>query len=121
MPAYNTTGNPAINALYPGDTGTAWNAETLTAPVASVQFGLPPNPLGQITSLSVQLSFATTPTAVVDIQVANVDADANYVTVATSSNTSPALKDFQTAAQYVRLNLASQTGGGAVTASISRK
>ena len=111
----------AAIALPPGGQGTAFNAETPTAPQASQAFAVPP-PFGSgQAQLSVQIAFASAPTAVVDVQGADLDADANYVSLATNStNKQHDRLDISCNARFVRLYLASQSAGGAITAYVTR-
>lgn len=118
MPNYNASGT--VYALYPGDEITLFDAETPTAPQASQQVAMQPNKDGGPAALAVQVSYASAPTATLDIQAANVDADANYVTIGSSQNTQHDLVEIGSSAAFIRVNLASQSAGGAVTVVLRR-
>lgn len=124
MPLYgvNQSGfNPAPNqglnltAVQPGDSFTLFNAETVTAPQASVAFSRAAGPANSDGGTTFSISFASAPTAVVQIQAANQDLDSEYVTVYTSSNTQhDAYTDVGRSAFY-RARVLSQSAGGAIT------
>jgi hypothetical protein len=122
MPNYQTTG--PITALYPGDPPAyAFNAESPTPPQASQQFALarPYGPGMEVEqTIAWQTSFASAPAAVaVWLQVADVDADANYATVDSSTATAGERRAVSTRAKFLRVTLNAQSGGGAITATVS--
>jgi hypothetical protein len=120
MPNYNVNAAPA--ALYPGDVGFAFNAESPAAPQSSAQFALPAftgAAADQGRQISWQTSFSAAPTAVnVVLQAADVDADANYTTVDTSTNVNGERRQVLVRSRFLRARLVSQTGAGAITLSI---
>jgi hypothetical protein len=84
MPAYNTLTPPA---LYAGDTGVAINNEAVVAGYFSQQFALAKDLVnGEPQSLAVEVVFSANPgNFEVDLQTADTDANANYVTKASLS------------------------------------
>jgi hypothetical protein len=80
MPLYSATA--PCTAIYPGDTATVINAEALTTGQSSARVVIG-NPYGrEVESASVLLKFSADPGAFeVDVQQADVDADANYLNV----------------------------------------
>jgi hypothetical protein len=122
MPNYQTSG--PITALYPGDPPAyAFNGESPMPPQASQQFALarPYGPGMEVAqTIAWQISFASAPTAVaVYLQVADVDADASYATVDVSTETAGERRTISTRAKFVRVKLNAQSGGGAITATLS--
>lgn len=121
MPNYAVTSNPT--AIYPGDTVVAFNAETPTPPQASKQFCVAPSPWGSGAQgqFAIQIQFAAAPTAVVTVQSAAVDADADYITTGVSStNKQFDVLSLTTNSPFIRVQLTSETAGGAVTVTIFR-
>lgn len=120
MPNYSATTPPF--AIYPGDVGTAFNAESPTPPQASIQFALPQFTgahVDQGRQISWQTSFSAAPTAVnAVLQAADNDADANYSTVDTSTNVNGERRQILVRARFIRARLVSQTGAGAITVTI---
>lgn len=120
MPNYNAQ-NPPWSAA-PGDVVFPFNAESPAPPQASQQYALGPTvggtgPGGR--TIAWQTSFASAPTAVsVVLQAADVDVDANYATIDTSTATAGERRQAQVQARFVRVKLVSQTGGGAITVSL---
>jgi hypothetical protein len=119
MPLYGTIPVPALS---PGDSFTAFNAETVTAPQASAAVAMAYKEGAGVPQVAVSIQFASAPTAVVEIQTSNTDVDADYVTVSGSgsTNTSPDILQLPIAAAFVRAYVASQSQGGAVTVEIRR-
>ncbi len=119
MPNYNAD---TPHTIYPGDVVTPFNAETPTPPQASQQFALPAFTgahVEQGRQVSWQTSFASAPTAVnAVLQAADQDADANYATVDTSTQTAGERRQILVRAKFVRAKLVSQTAGGAITVTI---
>jgi len=121
MPNYNNTFPPF--AIYPGDSVAVFNNENPTAPQASQQVAIG-NVYGEDdVGVSVLLSYpGGAPASVsINVQMADTDVDASYVTVVNSSN--PAGDSLNLSVQrhkFVRVQKASQTGGGAMTAVIAR-
>jgi hypothetical protein len=115
MPAYGTPqGGGVLTCVNAGDQFTLFNAETLTAPQASISFNRGSDPVaGQPNGIVFQISFATAPTAAVQIQGSNDLV--NWSVVYTSTNTSPdSYPDLGQFAFY-RAFLVSQSAGGALT------
>jgi hypothetical protein len=126
MPNYNPAAAGPPYAIYPGDTGFAFNNENPSAPQASQQFALGAVYDNMPASVSLELSFpGGAPTACqYDLQEATTDADANYVTVPGASLTFASLNasgvgridSVNLKGRFVRVRKVSQTGGGACTA-----
>ncbi len=123
MPNFNAQ-NPPF-AIYPGNVVYPFDAETPAPPRASQQYALGKAYDGAAAGPDVvrfDISYAAAPTAVsVEIQSAVDDADADYVTEYTSTNVngeSVKLTNFR--GRFVRVLLASQTGGGAITVRLER-
>ena len=121
MPNYNAQ-NPPF-AVYPGDVVFPFNSESPAAPQASQQFALAPTvggtgPGGRVVAW--QTSFASSPGAVnAVLQAADVDADANYQNLDSSTNTAGERRQVTNVqAKFLRVKLVSQTGGGAITVSL---
>lgn len=115
---FNGPPNEGLNLalLIPGDGPYfLFNAETLTPPQASVAFARGLGPNGQKGPIVFTISYASSPTAVLVIQGADTDLDADYITLSTSTNVQ---NDFYTDLglfSFYRAKLVSQSGGGAVT------
>jgi len=120
MPNYNSSAAPA--ALYPGDLGFAFNAESPTPPQSSVQFALPAftgATADQSRQISWQTSFSAAPSAVnVVLQAADQDADASYATVDTSTNVNGERRQALVRARFLRARLVSQTGAASLTVTL---
>lgn len=101
--------------LNPGDQFFLFNAESLTAPQASVAFNRGPGPTLEPAGIVFTIKFAAAPTDSLVIQGSNTDVDGDYQTLFTSTN-----KQFDYYADigefaYYRAKLVSQSAGGAVT------
>jgi hypothetical protein len=123
MPNYNAASPPP--AIYPGDVVHPFDAESPAAPQASQQYavaGAYDGAAGGPSELRVDLRYASAPSAVsVQVQSSINDADADYVTEATSTNTAgESIKLTNFRGRFVRVLLESQTGGGAITATLQR-
>lgn len=123
MPNYNAQKPP--HAVYPGDVVYPFNGESPAAPQASQQYAVAgpyDGAAGGASELRVDIQYASAPTAVsVEIQSAVDDAAGNYFTEYTSTNTvgeSVKLTGFR--GRFVRVLVASQTGGGAITVRLER-
>ena len=121
MPNYNAQ-NPPF-AVYPGDVVFPFNGESPATPQASQQFALAPTggaagPGGRVVAW--QISFASAPASVsLALQAADVDADANYQNLDSSTNTSGERRQVTNVqARFLRVRLVSQSGGGAITVSV---
>jgi len=120
MPNYSNSFPPF--AIYPGDSVSVFNNENPTPPQASQQVAIG-NVYGEDdVGVSAIITYASAPTSVqIDIQMADVDADASYVTVATTSQTGGDQLNVNTARhKFVRARKVAQSGGGAVTVTIAR-
>ncbi len=122
MPNYQSQ-NPPF-AIFPGDVVNPFSAEGPTPPQASQQFALAltgggTGPGGRVVAW--QTSFASAPTAVsVQLQSADVDADASYQTLDSSTATAGERRQVANVqAKFLRVKLVSQTGGGTITVSLS--
>lgn len=121
MPAYNTPqAGGTLTSVIPGDSYTLFNAESLTAPISSIAFSRGESPSGSDQGMTFQMSFASTPTAVVVIQGSNQDIDALYETIWTSTNTQYDNYTDTTRWAFYRAKLVSQSGGGALTVTVKR-
>ncbi|HVB35375.1 MAG TPA: hypothetical protein VNJ52_13525 [Patescibacteria group bacterium] len=123
MPNYNAQDPP--NSIYPGVAIYLFDAETPTPPQASQQVALAgayDGAAGTPQDVRVDITYASAPSAVsVEVQTSIDDADANYVTEYTSSNTAgESVKLSALKARFLRVKLSSQTGGGAITAEVLR-
>lgn len=121
MPNYSTTAAPFT--IDTGDVVFAFNAESPAPPQSSIQFALPSftgATADQSRQISWQTSFASAPTAVnVVLQAADQDADANYVTVDTSTNVNGERRQLLVRARFLRARLVSQSAGGAITVTLA--
>jgi hypothetical protein len=128
MPAYNAAVIP--NSISPGDVATVWNAETPAAGAggasASAQVALA-TAVSQSSSVHFDGKFSGAPGAFeVDCQVADVDADANYQTLANLNiatvdavnNTFHA--EAVTDARFARMLMRSRTNAVSITGTIGR-
>jgi len=116
MPNYGVKqAGGVLTSVCPGDQYFLFNAETPTAPQASVAFSRGSYQPADDAGITFQIIFASAPTASVTIQGSNVDSNADYVVLFTSTN-----KQFDSYTdtnrfQFYRANLASQSAGGAIT------
>ena len=123
MPNYGTlqAGNTLPTALQPGDSMLLFNAESPTAPQSSIAFAVGYNPGGGGSNPIVfEAVWASSPTATLYIQGSNTDADAQYITLGTITNTSPAYYADSGGFAFYRVQLASQSAGGAITVKVKR-
>jgi hypothetical protein len=96
------------------------NAETVATNYASIPFARQVSPSGDDAGSTFQILFASAPTATVNIQASNVDADASYVTVFTSTNKqTDAYTDIGRSAFY-RVQVSNYSAGGALTVLVQR-
>lgn len=121
MPLYGVAqAGGVLTCLIPGDSMTLFAAETLTAPQASVAFNRGESPSGNDQGCTFQILFATAPTSTLAIQGSNLDVDADYVTLFTStSKQQDGYTDTGRWAFY-RAKLLTQSAGGAVTVNVQR-
>ena len=123
MPVYGTVqaGNNQPAAVQPGDSIYLFNNESPSAPVASIPFARGYNPGGGATNpIIFHVRWASAPTATLNIQGSNVDADAQYVTVGQIVNQSPGYYADAGGFAFYRVQLASQSAGGAITVLVQR-
>src|SRR5262249_52479874 len=110
-------------AIYPGDSVAVFNNENPTPPQASQQVAIG-NVYGEDdVGVSVLLSYpgGAPTTVIINVQMADTDVDSAYVTVASSSvTTGDSLNLSVQRHKFVRVQKASQAGGGAMTAVIAR-
>lgn len=125
MPAYSQGKGVAI---YPGDTVFVFNNESPANGTASQYVALGANASQGLSGFAVDYFWAAGAVAAVSIlvQVSQTEADADYFTIDTlatvGTGTNGAFHNDYSgiSAQFVRLVLSSQTGAGAITASITR-
>lgn len=121
MPAYSNATPPL--ALFPGDVGFSFNAETFPSNgTAGSQFAIPePAGLpGQGHTVRWQTIFGTAPSAIsIILQGASADVDAEYTTLDTSTATAGEARTLVgVRARFLRAKLTSATGGASLTAKI---
>lgn len=128
MPAYPVT---PVRSVFPGDVITVWSAETPSpgngTTSASQQVALTQNQVRAGTPFSVDGQFSGTPGAFeVDVQVAAVDADTNYQTVANgnitaadSTNNTFHFDGTLVNAKFVRLLMRSRANSVTITATVT--
>jgi hypothetical protein len=95
------------------------STESLTAPQASVAFNRGQKDGGSSSPLTFQIRFASTPTAVVQIQAANTDVDGDYMAIYTSTNAQQDAYTDVGRSKYYRARLLSQSAGGALTVMVN--
>lgn len=123
MPAYGTPqAGGVVTALQPGDGQLyLFNAESPAAGTASISFNRQSSPSMDDAGVTFQIMFAAAaPTAVVAIQGANVDVDAGYQNLYSSTfpNANTTQLDNYTDTTrwaFYRAKLISQSAGGALT------
>ena len=127
MPAYTLLAPPCI---YPGDTQTVWNAETVTTASASLQCALAQSISGEAQACSIEIKFSGAPGAfAIDTQTADTDTNSAYTilgiapqftTVNTGNYASLQIPELK--ANFIRLVMTTQpaNGGVTVTAKITR-
>lgn len=121
MPNYGVAQAGGVLTSVPvGEKFTLFNAESVTAPQASVAFNRAPSPSGADQGITFTIDFASSPTASVTIQGSNTDVDADYLVLATSSNKQHDSYTDTGRFAYYRANVASQSGGGAITVKAQR-
>jgi hypothetical protein len=123
MPAYANV--DYVRALMSGVPFAVWNNETPSVGSASQQVALPPSRLAP--NLSVDGKFSGAPGAFeVDVQVANVDSDTNYQTIANGNITTVDATNYTfhmdavTSARFARLLLRSRANAVSITATFTR-
>jgi hypothetical protein len=128
MPNYNTLASIPINAIYPGDQIFLFNAEQPAAPQASVQVALA-NVYDNTNAegASVEIFFSAAPGAFeLDIQVADTDTDAAYITVpggiftTVNANNFARIELVPVKAKLLRVRLVSRTNNVNLTVKVTR-
>ncbi|MGH9345058.1 MAG: hypothetical protein ACRD19_15020 [Terriglobia bacterium] len=123
MPNYGTPqAGATLTELKPGDSLVLFDAETPAAPEASIAFARGTSPSGDDAGTTFTISFAAAATAVVDVQGSNVDVAAGYedLTGTGGLTTFPAAYTDTARFAFYRVNLRSQSAGGAITAIAQR-
>lgn len=121
MPAYNNAAPPL--SLFPGDVGFSFNAENFPVNgTAGAQFALPA-PAGfpdQGHTVRWQTVFGTNPSAInIRLQGAMADVDGEYSDIDTSTATAGEARTVTgVRAKFLRVLVASSTGGAALTAKL---
>ena len=121
MPAYSNAVPPL--ALFPGDIGFSFSAETFPADnTAGSQFALP-EPAGvpdQGRAVRWQTLFGTNPSAInIRLQGAMADVDAEYTDIDTSTTVGGEARTVAgVRARFLRVKKVSSTGGASLTAKI---
>jgi len=119
MPVYSSAVPPL--ALFPGDVGFSFNAESFPANgTAGAQFAIP-EPAGfpdQGHTVRWQTIFGTAPSAIsIILQGAAADVDAEYSTIDTSTSTAGEARTVTgVRARFLRIKVTSSTGGASLTA-----
>ena len=114
MPSYDPS---KTCTLQPGDKMALWNAETPSAPAASVAFARGMATSGSDQGSTFQVHFPGT--ASVQIQAANIDNDASYTNVGTAIATSGGSYTNTERFAFYRAQVAALTGGN-VTVVVQR-
>lgn len=128
MPVYSTVN--AVTALSNGAGIEVWNAETPTpgngTTAASQQLSIPDTPNGGLAGISIDGKFSGAPGVFeVDVQVAAIDSDTSYQTVANGNMTTVDATnntfhmDLQTASSFIRLLMRSRTNSVTISAYVS--
>jgi|SRR5580658_897777 hypothetical protein len=112
MPAF-VSGPANFTDLEVGESLYLFNAETLTAPQASIAFSRAYSPSGMDAGITFQMFYAASPTAVLIIQGSNDGV--NWINLYTSNNEQSDNYTDNTRWAFYRAYLSSQSGGGAVT------
>jgi hypothetical protein len=116
-----------LTSIIPGDSFTLFDAETLTAPQASIAFSRGLSPAAGDNGITFQILFAGAPTAVVKILATNVyqypgkafDLSEWVVVYSSTDLQQDAYTDIGRSAFYCAY-LASQSAGGALTVLVER-
>ena len=121
MPNYGTLQpGGVITALQPGDSLLLFNAESPAAGQASIAFARGYNPGGGGSNpIMFTASWAVAPTAVLNIQGSNDNVDANFITLGTIT-ASPGYYADAGGFEFYRVQLLSQSAGGAITVTVQR-
>jgi hypothetical protein len=116
MPNYNAQVPPY--SIFPGDVAFAFNSEAPGAGQASQQFALPSYAGFPENGRTIrwQTSYGTNPSAIsVVLQTAMIDADAQYATIDTSTNTAGEARTVTgVRANFLRAKVSSITGGASI-------
>jgi hypothetical protein len=119
MPNYGSGALGVATQLFPGDLYYLFNGESPTAPQASIAIATAFAPNGDAGFLF-QIFFAAAPTSALVIQASNIDQDALYQTVYTSTNKQQDAYIDTDRWQFYRAKLISQSAGGVVTVVVKR-
>ena len=110
-----------VTELQPGDFYYLFNAESPTAPQASVAIATGYCPGGGLgAALMFTADWATSPTAEIDIQGSNTLLDADFILVGSIVNQQHGYYADGGGFRFYRAYLASQSAGGAVTVIVKR-
>lgn len=116
MPNYGTLqSGGGVTAVAPGDSMVLFNAESPTAPQASIAFARGIGITGQPSGIVFTAKWAAAPTATLAIQGSNADVDADYQTLNTVTNSQYANYADVGNFLFYRGKLLTQSAGGAVT------
>lgn len=113
MPAYKPTQLGGLTSLVPGDSLNIFDGtETPAAALTSLQFSRGQSPSASDQGTTFQIIFPSAPSAVVLIQASNVDVDADYQTVWTSTNLQNDNYTDTTRWAFYRAKLSTYSSGG---------
>lgn len=128
MPNYSQSSAALpISSLYPGQSGLSFDAETPTAPQAGKAFCIAAlGPGSQPKSVNLEIAFSADPGAFqVDLQEADTDVDAAYVTISGASLTAvnsgfyARVDKIPASARFYRASLVSRTNSVTLTAKLT--
>ena len=119
-PVYTPTPGKNLTCVSPGDFYKLFDAEVVAAGTTSVAFSRGHSPSMDDAGMTFQMSWASAPTAVIEIQGSNIDSDAFYETLWSSSNTQ--FDNYTDTARWAfyRAKVISYSAGGAVTVTVQR-
>lgn len=115
MPVYGSPQSGGVTALNTGDSMNLFNAETVAAGTASIPFARGNGP-----GSTFMINFAASPTAVVVIQAANNDVEAEYQTIYTSTNLQVDAYTDIGYSDFYRAKRISGSAGGLLTVNVKR-
>ena len=128
MPNYDVA--LTLQSLYPGQIVLAFDGEQPAPPQASQRYGIPSSPLGQHPpSVNIDIQFSADPGVFeLAVQEADVDEDADYMTVPSAGTISAVDANFRArtdlfpfTGKFIRLLLVSRTNAVNLTARISKR
>lgn len=116
------TPKPGLNltSLGPGEFMKLFDAEVVAAGQASIAISRGNSPSAADNGITFQIIWASAPTAVIEIQGSNVDVDADYETLYSSSNVRYDNYTDTVRWQYYRAKVISYSAGGACTVNAQR-